>query len=234
MAPSAVHPASDQRSDLRRLELFAGLDDDAVGHAVSGLAGVELDPGDEFDVAATSASCCLVRRGRLALGFDSAEDRQRTIGLLEEGDLLVRPTAPWAAVVPRLRCVAIEPSCVLLVERQRLDEWMDAPILAGNLVRLLSAQVADRELAVAIALEPRVERRLLLKLQQLAERFGRVTPRGVRLDLRLTHQELADMVGAVRESVTIALGNLSRSGHLSVRKGSILIRRPGPADEPDG
>ena len=43
---------------------------------------------------------------------------------------------------------------------------------------LVWPQIAERELAVAIALEPRVERRLLLKLRQLAERWGRVTPGG--------------------------------------------------------
>jgi CRP/FNR family transcriptional regulator, cyclic AMP receptor protein len=226
-----VQRASDQRSRLRHLDLFVGLDDEVLARAVAGLEGVDLEAGECFDVTATRASCCLVAVGRLALGFGCAE-RERTISLLEEGDLLVRPTAPWAAVGPLLRCVAIEPSSVLLVERQRLDGWMDEPVLAGNLVRLLSAQVAERELAVAIALEPRVERRLLLKLQQLAERFGRVTPEGVRLDLRLTHQELADMVGAVRETVTIALGNLARSGELSITNRTILIRRPPPEDDP--
>ena len=146
--------ASDQRQRLRDLDLFVGLDDAALSRAVSGLESVELEAGECFEVTATRASCCLVSAGRLALGFGCA-DRERTISLLEEGDLLVRPTVSWAAVVPRLRCVAIEPSVVVLVERQRLDGWMDEPVLAGNLVRLLSAQVADRELAVAIALEPR-------------------------------------------------------------------------------
>jgi CRP-like cAMP-binding protein len=103
---------------------------------------------------------------------------------------------------------------------------MHDPALAANVVRVLSAQIADRELAVAIALEPRVERRLLLKLRQLAERWGRVTPDGIRLDLRLTHQELANMVGAVRESVTIALGRLASAGEIEVRNRTLLIRPP--------
>ena len=103
---------------------------------------------------------------------------------------------------------------------------MSDPALAANLVRVLSAQIADRELAVAIALEPRVERRLLLKLRQLAERWGRVTPDGIRLDLRLTHQELANMVGAVRESVTIALGRLAEAGEIEVRNRTLIIRPP--------
>ena len=110
---------------------------------------------------------------------------------------------------------------------------MRDPALAANLVRVLSAQIADRELAVAIALEPRVERRLLRKLRQLAERWGRVTPDGIRLDLRLTHQELANMVGAVRESVTIALGRLAEAGEIEVRNRTLIIRPPRDPEDPE-
>lgn len=224
--------SSDQRAEVRSLELFAGLDDEALSRATRGLRAAEVTAGERFDLAATTASSAVVVSGRLTLGFAAQGARERTIGLLEEGDVLVRPAASWAAVGPGLRCVAIDDSVVLLVDADRLRAWMSEPALAANLVSVLSAQVADRELAVAIALEPRVERRLLLKLRQLAERWGRVTPRGVRLDLRLTHQELADMVGAVRESVTIALGSLSRQGYLSVRNRTILMRsRPAEGDD---
>jgi CRP/FNR family transcriptional regulator, cyclic AMP receptor protein len=184
-----------------------------------------LAPGDDFDIATTSASCCLVTAGRLALRFTVAEDRSRIVGFLEEGDVLVRPIEAWAVVGPRLRCRAIEESSVLLVERERLESWLSDPTLAANVVRILSAQMAERELALAISLEPSVERRLLLKLRQLALRWGRVTPDGVRLDLRLTHQELASMVGAVRESVTLALGRLTEQGEIEARNRVIMIRR---------
>jgi CRP-like cAMP-binding protein len=214
-------------ADFRRLDLFAGLDDEALEEAVGGIGAVALEAGAEFDVAASGAVCCVVGGGRLALAFIADEQRERTIGMLEEGDVLVRPTDGWASVGPRVRCFAIEDSVLHLVDRRRMDAWMRDPALATNVVRVLSAQIADRELAVAIALEPRVERRLLLKLRQLAERWGRVTPDGIRLDLRLTHQELANMVGAVRESVTIALGRLASSGEIEVRNRTLLIRPPG-------
>jgi CRP-like cAMP-binding protein len=211
---------------FRRLDLFAGLDETALRSAVRELDAVVVPAGDEFDIAASGAVCGIVGGGRLALAFIAEEDRERTIGMLEEGDVIVRPTDGWAAVGPRVRCFAIEDALMHLVDRRRLDAWMHDPALAANVVRVLSAQIADRELAVAIALEPRVERRLLLKLRQLAERWGRVTPDGIRLDLRLTHQELANMVGAVRESVTIALGRLASAGEIEVRNRTLLIRPP--------
>jgi len=217
---------------FRTIDLVADLSDDALAAAVDGLAAVRLDPGQEFDVASSGALCCVVGGGRLALAVLAPEERERTIGMLEQGDLLVRPLDPWATSGPQVRCFAIEDSLVHLVDRGRMEAWMRDPALAANLVRVLSAQIADRELAVAIALEPRVERRLLLKLRQLAERWGRVTPDGIRLDLRLTHQELANMVGAVRESVTIALGRLAEAGEIEVRNRTLIIRRPkAPADQ---
>ena len=63
-------------------------------------------------------------------------------GMLEEGDVLVRPTEGWTAVGPRVRCFAIEDARVHLVDRPRLDAWMHDPALAANVVRVLSAQIA--------------------------------------------------------------------------------------------
>jgi CRP-like cAMP-binding protein len=211
---------------LRALDVFSGLGEAALAAAAADLERVRLAPGDEFSVADSGAVCCVIGSGRLALAVPADEGRPRTIGMLEDGDLLVRPLDGWAAAGPQVRCFAIEESLVHLVDRERMEAWMREPLLAANVVRVMSAQIAERELAIAIALEPRVERRLLLKLRQLAERWGRVTPDGVRLDLRLTHQELANMVGAVRESVTIALGRLAEAGEIEVRNRTLIIRPP--------
>ncbi len=220
-----VSSAANPQETIRELELFAGLDPRLCDALTLDAPEADLDEGQEFDVASTSAVCCLVAHGRLALAVID-EGRERTISILEDGDVLVRPMDSWATVGPGVRCYAIQSSRMLLVDRQRLDAWMDVPVLATSLVRVLADAVADRELALAIALEPTVERRLLLKLRQLAERWGSVTPDGIRLDLRLTHQELANMVGVVRETVTIALGRLAESGEIEVRNRTLLIRIP--------
>lgn len=213
---------------MRDLELFAGVDPAAVERALTDLPTREVPRDQELDLGRDAAACWVVARGRLALQVTAPDGRARTIGLVEEGDVLVPPVDAWAAFGPRAWPVAIEDSAVGLVSADRLASWLREPALAANVVRILSRQIADRELAVAIALEPRVERRLLLKLGQLAERFGRVTPEGVRLDLRLTHRELAQMVGTARESVTLALGRLADAGEIDVRNRTLIILRPPP------
>ncbi len=63
-------------------------------------------------------------------------------------------------------------------------------------------------LNLAISHQGRIEDRLLLLFWHLAQRWGRVSKQGVRLDLPLTHLTLSKLVSAQRPSVTNALGEL--------------------------
>lgn len=52
-------------------------------------------------------------------------------------------------------------------------------------------------------------------LWHLADRWGRVTPDGVIVPLKLTHEALGRLVGAQRPTVTLALGELVASGRVT-------------------
>jgi CRP/FNR family cyclic AMP-dependent transcriptional regulator len=73
---------------------------------------------------------------------------------------------------------------------------------------------------------PVIDERLLLLFAMLGERWGTVTPEGVRLDLRLTHSVLSVLCGARRPSVTLALRSLQAAGLLARdRDGAWIMRR---------
>ena len=76
--------------------------------------------------------------------------------------------------------------------------------------------VRSRRLAslLAIAQHHRLEDRLRLFFWELADRYGRVGPDGVRLELKLTHELISHLVGAHRPSVSAALGRLEHDGQL--------------------
>jgi CRP/FNR family cyclic AMP-dependent transcriptional regulator len=86
------------------------------------------------------------------------------------------------------------------------------PVLAGALSRRHVRRARSLAFQLAIAQLPRVDDRLLVLLWALAERWGRVSPQGVRLPLALPHRTLATLVGARRPSVTTALSGLARDG----------------------
>jgi hypothetical protein len=58
----------------------------------------------------------------------------------------------------------------------------------------------------------RVHTRLLVLMWHMADRWGKVTPAGVSVPVKLTHQLLGRLVGAQRPSVTTALKHLTERG----------------------
>jgi len=73
----------------------------------------------------------------------------------------------------------------------------------------------------------RVEGRILVLFWGLSERWGVVTPEGVHVKLKLTHETIGKLVGARRPSVTTALGALREAGAMErKRDGYILFGEP--------
>lgn len=142
------------------------------------------------------------------------------IELLGAGDLispwigmgpdLALPTAVTASVVSELRLVVLDRGFTL-----RTARW---PQIHAALMQRLLARARRLSLQSAINGLPRVEERLDLTFWQLGYRFGRVRPDGLSLQLRLTHSLLAEVVGAQRPSVTVALARLAEQGRI-VREG---------------
>jgi CRP-like cAMP-binding protein len=97
------------------------------------------------------------------------------------------------------------------------------PALAG---RALSR---SRRLAamMAISQQPRLDERLWMLFWELADRYGRVRPDGVYLDLPLTHEVLSHLVAARRPSVSGALTKLADQGRLH-REGRRWVLSGGP------
>ncbi len=76
-----------------------------------------------------------------------------------------------------------------------------------------------------------VETRLLVLFWHLADRWGRVTPQGISIGLRMSHELLGQLVGSRRASVTTALGRITESGLVVRRDDGTWLLRGSPPDE---
>jgi CRP-like cAMP-binding protein len=141
--------------------------------------------------------------------------------LLGVGDLL-RPQdyQPGPESLPRewsfqaltpMRLAVLDPAAAV-----RLGRFPE--VVAALLGRVLHRS-RSLTMHLAISQMPRVDRRIMIVLWNLAERWGRVTPDGVLLELPLTHEMLSWLVAARRQAVTAALNRLIEEGALD---------RPGP------
>jgi CRP/FNR family transcriptional regulator, cyclic AMP receptor protein len=125
----------------------------------------------------------------------------------------------------------LEPSRLAVLDHrlvQRIASW---PQLGLELFNRGTRRAHHLAVALAIAHHQRVDDRLLLTLWHLAERWGRVHGDGIVVPLPLSHQRLADLVGARRQSVTTAMGELTRSGAISRRDSGHWVLHGDPPEE---
>jgi CRP/FNR family cyclic AMP-dependent transcriptional regulator len=111
----------------------------------------------------------------------------------------------------------LEPTQLAVLDHAFVLRIVPWPQLGLELFNRGTRRAHHLAVALAIAHHQRVDDRLLLTLWHLAERWGRVGRDGVVVPLPLSHQRLADLVGAQRQSVTTAMGGLTRAGALSRR-----------------
>jgi CRP/FNR family cyclic AMP-dependent transcriptional regulator len=171
----------------------------------------------------------LVVRG--ALGLRTSIGGRATLELVGPGDVL----QPWvqleteATVPPSAGWHVFEPSQLILLDRRfarAAARWPE--IMSALMYRLV---VRSRRLCYQLAVNasPRVGERILFALWALADRWGHVTDDGVVLKLNLAHQQLAELVGAQRPSVSAALARLREERRLSYSRGAFVLRGDPPA-----
>ncbi|MBV9467480.1 MAG: Crp/Fnr family transcriptional regulator [Solirubrobacterales bacterium] len=155
---------------------------------------------------------------------------RRCVELLGPGDVL----RPWrwdedgSHVHAEVGWIVLEPTRLAVLDHglvTRMNPW---PQLGVELFSRGTRRAHSLAVALAIAHHQRVDDRLLLTLWHLAERWGRVRPAGIVLPLPLSHQRLADLVGAHRPSVTTAMGELVRAGAVSRSDGQWMLHGSPP------
>jgi CRP/FNR family transcriptional regulator, cyclic AMP receptor protein len=158
---------------------------------------------------------------------------RRCVELVGNGDVM----RPWqwddegSHVRAEVGWTILEPSRLAVLDHQLVLRLVPWPELGLELFNRGTRRAHHLAVALAIAHHQRVDDRLMLTLWHLAERWGRVHSDGIVVPLPLGHQRLADLIGARRQSVTTAMGGLTRSGAISRRdNGHWLLHGKPPAE----
>lgn len=120
--------------------------------------------------------------------------------------------------------VAHDDTTLIVVRRADFDAWMIehpevAPMvleLVGHLGRRMAARLALVSMHGARA-------RLAMLFVDLADRFGVRDSRGIIIDVRLTHREMANLIGATRETVSVAIVELRKDGLINTESRRVIV-----------
>lgn len=148
------------------------------------------------------------------------------------GDVMTPWTEATSLVPLQVAWRAVAPSSLGILDSVFLTASRRWPELGAVLTERHGETCARLGVHMSICQLPRVADRVSYMLWHAAERLGRVTPDGIVVPLRLTHEELGHLIGARRSTVTLALGALADSGALERRRdGSFVLHGEPPAAE---
>jgi CRP/FNR family transcriptional regulator, cyclic AMP receptor protein len=177
-------------------------------------------PAPVSSISLASCPHALATAPTFAVGPQPVTARSSSARAREDG--LVRYRVGWNVLMP-LRAAVLDDDFA-----RSLARWPQAmSALLERAVRRTHRMSIHEAL---LQLSP-VETRLVVLFWHLAERWGRVTPAGIVLRLRLSHALLGQLVGCKRASVTTALQHVYASGALMRRADGTWLLTGEPPDE---
>jgi CRP/FNR family transcriptional regulator len=166
----------------------------------------------------------IVSKGKVKITKLSQEGKEIILELISPTDIFggvaVLRNFPYPA-----NAVAMEDSEILKISRKNLMRLVDR---FPNLMYCIALQLGDRmkssyDSLKNIALE-RVEARIAALLLKLANKVGEETKEGILIDMRLTKQDVADMVGTTVETSIRTFSKFKKQGLLADSDGKIIIK----------
>lgn len=168
--------------------------------------GVVWEPGD------TTNTIYLLRAGIVKLSKTNDEGRELTLGFYTRdalvGELGVVNESPHDTT-----CEAYEDSQLLAIPKDDFVRvMMRHPALAMRMIRLVGDRRQRLENRVESLLFKSAHSRLAALFLDLGDTFGVRDSRGRIVNLKLTHKEIASLIGATRETVSFAILDLRKDG----------------------
>lgn len=162
----------------------------------------------------------LIESGQVKLSMSSASGKDCLIAIYAEGDLF----GESCFTESERRTESAVAMNSVIVRRLPRREFILAVERAGAmhaLLRHLATRLAERETAVFDVLTMQSERRLAKTLLAVAERLGSRDGQFLKLDQRISHEELSQIVGTTRPRITAFLAKFKRNGLLD-RDGRVI------------
>src|SRR5436190_20361502 len=218
-------PVAETDDVLGRAPLFEALDEEGTKALRAGVHNVTLGRGDRlFDEGDAGDRLYVVLDGKIKLTRTAPDGRENLLSVVGPGEMFgelslfdPRPRTASATAITDARLAALAHDKLLI--------WLTGrPEVALHLLRALAQRLRRANDVMADLVFTDVPGRVAKQLLDLADRFGEQQADGLHVNHDLTQEELAQLVGASRETVNKALADFVTRGwiHLSARSVVLL------------
>ena len=209
---------------LKKAPLFARLEDEAARTLSSAMGTIRLAKGEVlFREGDLEDRLYIVVSGKIKLGRSGSAGRENLLAVLGPGqmfgELSVFDPGPRSSTA-----TAVTASEIRTLEHDELMGWLTGrPEVAQGLLAQMAARLRRANDVVADLVFSDVPGRVAKQLLELAKRFGDRADDGIHVHHDLTQEELAQLVGASRETVNKALADFAARGWIRLEPRSVTI-----------
>ncbi len=213
-------------SNLRAADLFQDLSEAELASLEGRMARLTVEAGRLiYSPEERSETLFLLRKGRVRLYRLSPEGKTLTTAIIEPFSLFGEMALIGQGTEDHF-AEALEDCELYVLNRRDVQNLLLAdPRVARRLLDLVGRRITDTERRLEEFAFKSVPQRLASLLLQLAQKVAE--PEGtLALPTRYTHQQLAEMIGTYRETVTKVLNDFRQRGLIRIERGRILVLDP--------
>jgi CRP/FNR family transcriptional regulator, cyclic AMP receptor protein len=221
---SKVPLVSTEQDVVRNAPLFTALDEAAAASLRASMDSVKITKGSVlFAEGDEGDHLYVIVEGKLKLGTSSGDGRENLLSILGPGEMF----GELSLFDPGPRtstATAVTDARLLSLGQEKLIPWLaENPQVALQLLARLAQRLRRTNEAVGDLVFSDVPGRVAKALIDLGERFGKQTDEGLFVHHDLTQEELAQLVGASRETVNKALADFAGRNWLKLDGRAVLI-----------
>ena len=209
---------------IRKAPLFSGLDSSAADSLRTSMNLVKLRKGQSlFKEGDDGDHLYVVSSGKVKLGTKSVDGRENLLMILGPGDMFgelsLFDSGPRTATA-----IAVTDSKLLALGQDKVIPWVrEHPEVSLQLLARLASRLRRTNEVVGDLVFSDVPGRVAKALIDLGVKFGDKRTEGLFVNHDLTQEELAQLVGASRETVNKALADFAQRGWLRLEARSVMI-----------
>ena len=203
---------------LSRAGIFQGVDPVAVQNLIEQMETVRFPRGTTiFDEGEPGDRLYIITSGKIKLGRENLLTVMGPSDMF--GELSIFDPGPRTS-----SAVCVTEVQAATMNSELLKKWVgDHPEIAQQLLRVLARRLRRTNANLADLIFTDVPGRVAKTLLQLANRFGVQEGSALRVNHDLTQEEIAQLVGASRETVNKALATFAHRGWIRLEGKSVLI-----------
>jgi CRP-like cAMP-binding protein len=220
-------PAKSEAIDenvVRKAPIFQGLDPAAANTLRTAMAPVKLRKGQAlFKEGDDGDNLYIITSGKIKLGTKSQDGRENLLMVLGPGDMFgdlsLFDSGPRTSTA-----TAVTESRLLSLGQEKVIPWVrEHPEASLHLLARLASRLRRTNEVVSDLVFSDVPGRVAKALIDLGVKFGEKTSDGFLVHHDLTQEELAQLVGASRETVNKALADFAQRSWIKLEARAVLI-----------